>query len=426
MKRPADFPHASPRWRWGWRVLVAVLPISLLVAVWLNLEPRHDGRTLSEWLAQEFSHYEGGSDDDTAQALRAMGCRVLPTLLDWLQTRDSRIKQQVEMLAARQSLFDLSFEHAEVRRGMAINGLRLLGTNAVPAIPTLVGLIEDPELGGAALSGLAAIGLPAWQALISALTNRLPSVRSAAIGLLGSDPFLDQPGTVATLLRQFHDGDPQVQMSALSTLARCERYPELIHPAIARVAADTNSPHRAAAINLLARAEADPSISLPVFLAAMESGIPDVRRRAMAGLVRIESNEVMETLIKALNDSEPAIRARAATMVGRYSAHSERIIPLLHRLLTNDYPAVRGAAAMGLSKFGPAARVVVPDLLRLYEAGTPVNPPMLRQLVARALLAIDPVASVGAGIKPEDYPQRRGDSTNAFPRPPRSRPAGRI
>lgn len=427
MKRPLDSSHPSRRWRWGRRVQVAVLPLSLVVAVWLNLETRHEGKTLSEWVAQGSSYYEGGSDDDTAQALRAMGGRVLPTLLDWLQTRESRLKQKIEILADRQSLIELQFESAELRRGLGVNGIRLLGTNAVPAIPTLVGLIEDPELGGAALSGLAAIGVPAWPTLMSTLTNRLPVVRSAAIGLLGSDPFLDQPGTVATLLRQFHDGDPQVQMSALGALAQCERHPELINPAIARVAADTNSPNRAAAINLLAWADADSSISLPVFLAAMENGNADVRRRAVTGLVRIESKEVMEALINALNDSEPVIRARAAKTVGRYLAHSDRIIPLLHGLLTNDYPFVRGAAATGLSKFGPAACVAVPDLLRLYEEGSPF-PPMLKQMVARSLLAIDPVASAGAGIKPEDYPLRRGDTTNAFPRPrqpPRARPAGK-
>src|SRR5690242_20249620 len=134
MKRPSDSPHASPRWRWGMRALATALPVSLALAIGWNVEPRHEGKTLSEWVAQGSSHYAGGSDDDTAQALRAMGRRVLPTLLDWLQTRESRLKQKIEMLADRQSFIELHFESAELRRGLAVNGIRLLGTNAVPAI----------------------------------------------------------------------------------------------------------------------------------------------------------------------------------------------------------------------------------------------------------------------------------------------------
>lgn len=414
MKRQRDSTSGSKRWRWGLRGLAVVLPVSLILAIWLRLEPRHEGKTLSEWLAQPWD--ERASDEDTAMALRAMGPRVLPTLLDWLQQRDSRIKRWIAMLADKQSFFELKLESADLRRGIAVNGLHLLGTNAIPAIPTLVKLINDPELGGAALSGLAAIGVPAWPVLLSGLTNGLPAVRSLAVVFLASDPFIDLPGTMPVLLRMFQDDNPQVQMTAINTLAQCERHQELVHPAIAEVAADTNSPSRATAINVLTHAKVAPSISLLVFLAAMQNGLPDVRRRAVVGLAQIESEEVLEPLIKALNDSEPAVRAKAAATVGRFSGQADRIIPLLHRLLTNDYPVVRGAAANGLARFGPAARVVVPDLLGLYEERSALNPPMLRQMVARALLAIDPASAAKVGLKPEDYPPRPVRTTNAVGR----------
>jgi HEAT repeat protein len=413
MKRQWITTSGLNPWRWSLWGLAVVLPVSLMLAIWLRLAPRHEGRTLSEWLSQPWD--ERVSDEDTATALRAMGPRVLPTLLDWLQQRDSRTRQWIAMQADKQTLFDLNFEGADMRRGTAVAGLRLLGTNAASAVPTLAKLIDDPELGGAALSGLAAIGVPAWPVLLSGLTNRLPAVRSLAVVLLASDPFIDLPGTMPVLLRMFQDDNPQVQMSAINTLAQCERHQELVHPAIAEVAADTNSPSRAAAINVLTHAKVDPSISLPVFLTAMQNGLPDVRRRAVVGLAQIESEEVMEPLIRALNDSEPAVRAKAATTVGRFSGQADRIIPLLHRLLTNDYPVVRGSAANGLGKFGPTARVVVPDLLLFYEERGPVNPPVFRQTVARALLAIDPAAAVRAGIKQEDYPPLPGRSTNAVP-----------
>jgi HEAT repeat protein len=408
----------SKSWRWFRRAMVAALPVCLLLVISWNLEPRHEGKTLSEWVAQGTSYYEGGSDDDTAQALRAMGRRILPTLSDWVQTRESRFKQRIEMLADRQSFIELHFESAELRRGLAVNGFRVLGTNAVPAIPTLVRLIDDPELGGSALGGLAAIGAPAWAILMSALTNKDPVVRRNAVGSLASDLQIEIPGTISALLDRIHDEDLRVGTTVLSVLGECERHPELIHPAIARVAADTNSPHRAAAITLLSRAGADPSISFPIFRAALECESADIRRRAVMGLARIESEGAMESLITALADSDPRIRATVAAMLGRFTRHPERIVPLLRALLTNDSSAVCGAALRGLSRFGPMARAAVPDLLRLYGEVSPLNPPMFKHSVAQSLLAIDLPAAVGAGIRAEDYVAWSNRWTNAAPRPP--------
>ena len=417
MKRQRDSTSSLKRWRLGLRVLAVVLPVSLIITIWLRLEPRHEGKTLSEWLSQPWD--EGVSDEDTATALRAMGPRVLPTLLDWLQQRDSRIKRWIAMQAEKQTLFELNFEGADVRRGTAVAGLRLLGTNAASAVPALAKLIDDPELGDAALSGLAAIGKPAGVVLLSALTNRPATVRIAVIGFLVGDSFIKLPETIPALLRTLHDDNPPVQATAIGVMSRLEEHRDVVHPAIAEVAADTNSPSRAIAISALVQAKADPAISLPVCLAAMQNGLPDARRRAVLGLAQIESEEVMEPLIKALNDSEPTVRAKAAATVGRFTGQAHRIIPLLHQLLTNDYPAVRAAAASGLSKFGPVAHVVVPDLLRFYEERGPVNPPVFRQTVARALLAIDPASAAKAGIKPEDYPPWPGRATNVVLRPSR-------
>src|SRR5436190_16177893 len=341
MKRQRFSTSGPKRWHLvSWAVAV-VLPVSLILAIWLRLEPRHEGKTLTEWLSQPWD--ERVSDEDTAAALRAMGPRVLPTLLDWLQQRDSRMKRWIAMLADKQPFFELKLERADMRRETSVAGLRLLGTNAASAVPTLSKLIDDPELGDAALNGLAAIGEPASPVLLSALTNRLPSVRNTAIGLLVDDSFIELPGAIPALLRTIHDDNPQVQTAAIGAMARLERHRDVVHLAISEVATDTNSPSRADAIFALVMAKADPAISLPVFLAAMQNGPPDVRRRAALGLAQIESEEVLEPLIKALNDSEPAVRAKAATTVGRFSAQADRIIPLLHGLLTNDYPVVRGA-----------------------------------------------------------------------------------
>jgi HEAT repeat protein len=372
--------------------MVALLPLTLLFITWARREPSHDGRTLSEWLSQPYDGRVSG--EETARAVRAMGTRVLPTLLDWLKTRESRTKRVISALAGRQPLIQLRFESAEERRGIAVAGLYVLATNAAPAIPALAVLIEDTELGAAALNGLAAIGLPAWPELLAALTNSHREVRSAAANWLSHDPFVEMPGTMEALLRLLHDPEAGVQSAAVHTLVNCGKYPELIQPAFVALAADTNYPNRAAVVSALANSTVDPRIGLKVFLTAMENGD--------AGLARIATEEVIEPFITALDDTEPAVRAKAASTLGRFPQQTARILPLLHARLTNDYPVVRAGAASGLAKLGSAARVAVPDLIRLYESDD--RRPVLKISAARALLAIDPATAARVGIKPWETP----------------------
>ena len=400
---------ASERTRLRWLVLamVALLPLTLSFIIWAGREPRHDGRTLSEWLSQ--SYYERASEEETARAIQAMGSRVLPTLLDWMRTRDSRTKRAIADLAGRQSLIELRLESAEERRGIAVAGFYLLGTNAAPAIPALAALIEDPQLGGTALNGLHAIGVPAWAVLLAALTNSQRDVKTAAAGWLTSDPFIRLPGTIEAILRLLHDGDSNVQSILIHTLANCGKYPELTHPAFAELASDPNNASRRAAITAMVNARVDPAIALPVYLAAMENGEAEVRRRAVQGLSEIGTDDVIESLVKALDDPVSAIRANAASGLGKFTQQGARIVPLLHARLTNDYPVVRAGAASGLAKFGSMARIALPDLVQLYESDD--RQLVLRISAARALLAIDPATAARVGIKPGETSSLSGNAS---------------
>ena len=121
MKRQRDSTSGPKRWHLVSWAVALVLPVSLIHAIWLRLEPRHEGKTLTEWLSQPWD--ERVSDEETVTALRAMDPSVLPTLLDWLLQRDSRMKRWIAMLAEKQSFFDLRLESADVPqvfRGSAI------------------------------------------------------------------------------------------------------------------------------------------------------------------------------------------------------------------------------------------------------------------------------------------------------------------
>lgn len=387
------------------------LPVAAVLALagWLAVsrEPSHDGLSLSEWIAGPAEAER--TPEEAAAALRLMGPRVIPALLDWLQTRESRLRKRLRELAAWQSWFSIQPDSAWEKRAWAMAGFSLLGTNAAPAIPRLAALIDDPEIGPAALGALRGIGLPSAPVLLGALTNHHAEARNGMVQILAGEPFIDLPQALPALLRALDDADYQVQLTAISALAQCGRQPRNVWPALARRALDTNFAGRAFALRALADAQAPADIALPVFVAALGDGNAESRRAAIAGLTQLEGEAALEPLLKALQDGDVAVRCKAALGLGKFPQYVERLLPLLHERLTNDLPVVRGAAANGLSKFGPAARRVVPDLLTLLrETSSPPRHLMLQNMAARALQKIDPDAAAQAGIHPVEPPPARG------------------
>jgi HEAT repeat protein len=417
--KPAD--RAGRRWRRRW--LLAAIVAAL--AVWLAVprEPRHDGLSLSEWVAAPAE--AGRSPEEAAAALRSMEPRATATLLRWLQTRESRWRRRLCELAARQNWFTLEPDRAWERREWAVSGFALLGTNAAPAIPRLARLVDDPEIGPAALGALRGIGLPSAPVLLAALTNNNAEARNGIVQILANEPFIDLPQALPSLLRALDDPDYQVQLTALGALAHCGRQPQVVWPALAQRGRDTNFDGRAFALRALTDAQASADLAVPVFVAALADGNLESRRAAIAGLLRVEGDAALEPLLRALEDSDVAVRAKAAVGLGKFPQHIDRILPLLHARLTNDLPVVRGAAANGLSKFGPASRRVVPDLMALLRETSSQPLQLMMQSAARgALLKIDPEAAARAGIRPEEPPSagrrgRRGASLDMPPLPDR-------
>ncbi len=385
------------------RLLAAAVVVALAVWMFYPREPEHQGLSLSEWIAAPAE--AGRTPDEVVAALLAMGDRVVPRLLDWLQTRESRWRTRLHDLSTRLDLDWLTIEpdRAWERRDWGVTGFAILGANAAPSIPRLTAWINDPEIGPSALGALRGIGLPAAPALLAALTNGTAEARSGVVQILGSEWFVDLPQSVPMLLRALDDADYQVQLTAISSLAHCQRQPQSVWPALAQLARDTNFTGRSFALRALVDGSAPEELALPVFAAALDDGNADTRRAAVAGLLRVESEAALEPLIRALKDRDVAVRSKAAIGLGRFPQHIERLLPLLRERLTNDLPVVRGAAANGLSKFGPAARVIVPDLLMLLrETGSLPQQMMLHNMAARALLNINPQAAAEAGIRPEE------------------------
>ncbi len=148
-------------------------------------EPVYQGRQLSEWL--ELHNSANPTEQMAAEAaLAQMGESVVPALMRIAQLRDSRLKDWVQKLADRQSVVEIDFTPAFVRRARAERALCTLGPAAHRAVPQLIEMLRAGREGVNAGAILAEIGPPAVQPLmgiIHALTNK--SARVSAISALG-------------------------------------------------------------------------------------------------------------------------------------------------------------------------------------------------------------------------------------------------
>ena len=135
------------------RILFAGLLVTILGTIcWLVLcphEPEYEGRTLSTWLKEYDGCYDGTFTMSLAsrwakadQAVRAMGTKALPLLIDELDSWDGKMKKELERFVdeVASPRFHITTDYE--RHGRALCGIRALGLEARPAIPVLTKLLD--------------------------------------------------------------------------------------------------------------------------------------------------------------------------------------------------------------------------------------------------------------------------------------------
>jgi HEAT repeat protein len=140
-------------------ILSGILAVVLLITVLAGLswkamrsrEPAYQGKTLSTWLRQfedakanqfrDRAQFEAQFVGPTQNAVRQMGTNALPTLLTMLQAKDSEIRSIAIHWLDKRSFRWLPASQT-VRREMALDGFAALGTNAEPAVPALMALLN--------------------------------------------------------------------------------------------------------------------------------------------------------------------------------------------------------------------------------------------------------------------------------------------
>jgi len=134
----------------------------------------------------------------------------------------------------------------------------------------------------------------------------------------------------------------------------------------------------------------DPERLRALAQALLQDSDPDLRAWACRILGEARDAESLSSLLRALEDPEPEVRAAAAWALGIHPAadHRDAVISALQRRL-EDQPWVAWVAAEALARYGEAALDALIDGLRHPH-------PQVRVLAARALARIASPRSIPA------------------------------
>jgi HEAT repeat protein len=316
----------------------------------------------------------------------------------------------------------------EKQRQAAILALARLGPAAAPAVPSLAGLLKDPnvafrrlslfllgEIGHASRSALPAliaalsdsdnevrasaahlleeIGPEASEAVRALIANlRVPQmeVRARAASALGHIG----PGAkdaLRPLLECLLDPDANVRYAATLSLGRIDPHFTAGVPGLQDALHDSSPDVRLAAIDSLSHIDRDAALKdgVPVLLAL--SNKPEdlsVRFRAIDGLSQLApeeaKNSAMPWLLIELTDANPdGVNYAARLLAQMEPSLSQQLILALAGQLPTPFADKRPAILHTLGEFGAKAREVVPDIERLLYDGTPgVRPEAIRSLRA--------------------------------------------
>ena len=210
---------------------------ALGIIVWFRSnpgEPVYHGKSLRDWTEQFGTNWTGNSapTGEARAAIKAMGPKTVPFLLDWLRMRESALKKKLPARFVRQWPFLKRFQDnsGNLRRNGA-HGIAALGADTPPEVlPQLIEIArnhpdEDGQyIAGFALRTLGPAGQRAIPFFIERLTNSQNIVRDdAAIALGGveGDPAVVVPPLVRYL--EFATNSPS-SFEAVDTIWALRHY----------------------------------------------------------------------------------------------------------------------------------------------------------------------------------------------------------
>ncbi len=239
-----------------------VLAATVIALVWpREREPEYKGKKLSEWIILSYQSRvppETRPIDQARDAVQQIGTNAIPFLLQWIRYEPTAWRRKI--LSYRDMGWDnfliriLLRDSRDERAGRGQRGLELLGTNAIIALPDLAKSISDqtaPYTAKRAARAMGYIGKDALPPLLTEATNHNNAQRFTIILTLG---YLGYLGTnalpaVPVLIDCLQDTNYLIRMVAARSLGGLQLQPEIVLPALARLAS-TNALENSRAIPL--------------------------------------------------------------------------------------------------------------------------------------------------------------------------------
>jgi HEAT repeat protein len=255
-------------------------------------------------------------------------------------------------------------------RNLAIQHLQQLGGDAAAAVPTLLDLIDDPDLAlrNTALWTLGTVGKPALPAVLERLGHKEVRERRRAVTALGRLPY-GEPEVAPALVPRLTDEDRSVRLQAARLLWTLGNLTKPVVDVMGEGLRNGTTEERTEVLN------------------AVNSILDPVRLRAIRPLLE-----------EALKGTDAVARMRAAQSLYAADGKVEEVLPVLLEGLKNKDRAVWGQAAVGVGKVGPRAAEAVPTLIELFKAqgnmgafelqealvriGAPSVPPLVEMLTS--------------------------------------------
>jgi hypothetical protein len=200
-----------------WIIVPVLAAVFGLVSFWAwrccFQRPVFEGKQLSVWLAD--LNAAGEKAEKAASVIRNAGTNALPELIQILGARGGGINNPQNHLI--RWLPFLPLKPQTDLKWKAVSAFKLLGSGASAAAPKLGGLLDQGRNPGYASTALSYIGPDGLQYLMSAMTNREPTIRFVSIMAIGRMGKVALPA-VPEIQKALQDSESIVSNAAADAL----------------------------------------------------------------------------------------------------------------------------------------------------------------------------------------------------------------
>ncbi len=273
--------------RWVLTVFFTVLLLSILAFVLSDSrEPSYNGQPLTFWL-DKLKWWGTDSQNESAQAIRAMGTNAIPKLVKILNSPSVRLRQKVMFWLNKQRLFLNKFKIPPDRHWQSTIAFKILGTNAQSAVIPLSKILQKSRNPGYVATSLASIGPASLDVLIQAINHPDFNVQAASIAALFSMRQTAFPA-IPALLKKMEDGHTSLREMIVDSLAQIDAENPSALPALIKQLQSDDILIKKNAARTLKQYGPRAKAAVPQLLISIKDTDPQFREQAILALCKID------------------------------------------------------------------------------------------------------------------------------------------